>query len=138
MSTSDIDRKSRLCCLRRYVLTLGVLLAAQVYQLFGHGVRLLTMSLAFLPVLLYALLASLTPTGRGMCSWRSSSSKLKKWPRRLLGAAAATLSVGMFLQGVLDIAGADSPYLIWFYVIAGVEGALAGVTGWVYRRVTEG
>lgn len=137
MSTLVIDMRKHIVGIGRYSLAAFCALAAQVYQLFGHGVRSLSMTLAFVPVLLYAVLAPLTPTNRAICPWRPRAGKLKIWPRRWLGATAATLSVAMFLQGILDISGADSPYMIGFYIAAGLTALLALTSACMYRRAAK-
>ena len=94
----------------------GCLVAAQVYQAFGHGERSLAMTLCFLPSLAFALIFALT---------RPRLVRAAGKARRMLGAAAATLTTGLFLQGVLEIAGTDSPYLCLFYLLGAAEAMLA-------------
>lgn len=91
---------------------LACLVGGAVYQTFGRGVTSLAMSLCFIPPLVYALL-------------EGSGALESLWAKRLLGASAATLAAGLFLQGILEIAGTDSPYLSGFYGLGAAE-ALAG------------
>lgn len=104
----------------------GCLALALLYQAYGHGVGSLTMTLCWLPSVAFA----------AWDAWmRLRCPRAPQTARRALGAGMATLTVGMFLQGILEIAGTDSPYLCLFYILGAAESVLAlGLTLEVTRK----
>lgn len=80
-----------------------------VYQRFGHGVYAASMTLCFLPALGFALTDGL---------WQRRCDA-HPWGKLLLQTGASALTAAMVLQGVLEIAGTDSPYLPCFYIAGG-------------------
>lgn len=85
----------------------------KIYRLFGHGVTSPAMTWMFLYPLaggLLIYLVSRAKVGNGAAErFRCFSN--------LYHSGIATLTVGSFLKGVLEIAGTDSVYLPYFYII---------------------
>lgn len=87
-------------------------LVGQIYSLFGHGVRSAAMTWMFLYPLLggsliYLLIDLLVPAVKARPAYRLFCN--------LYNAGIAALTAGSFLKGILEIAGASSPYLPWFF-----------------------
>ena len=87
-------------------------LVSQIYSLFGHGVRSAVMDWMFLYPLLggsliYLMIDLLLPAIKAQRSYRLFCN--------LYNAGIAALTAGSFLKGILEIAGAASPYLPWFF-----------------------
>lgn len=87
-------------------------LVGQIYSLFGHGVRSAAMDWMFLYPLLGGslidlLISLLLPGIKAQRSYRLFCN--------LHSAGIAALTAGSFLKGILEIAGAASPYLPWFF-----------------------
>jgi hypothetical protein len=79
-----------------------------VYSLFSHEVYSDYLTFAFLfpligGTLLYLLLCKLN--------------SFEKWPYNFYNAGIATITVGSILRGVNEIAGADTLYYMWFYLV---------------------
>lgn len=127
MFTSDENKKSN--AKRRgtlktvivyFVLSVLAVVVDNVYALFGHGVRSASMSLMFLYPLLggavvFLLLGLITPHIGG---------RIYRTGYNLYSAGIATLTVGSFFRGILDIAGTASGFSGIFTIIGWT---LAGV-----------
>lgn len=102
-------------------------LFAQVYALFGHGVRSASMTWMFLYPLAGALLALcfllLSPDTHGRRLWPSS--------RNLMGCGLSVLTMGALLKGVFDIAGTASAYIPAYRVAGAVLVAASVILGLV-------
>lgn len=98
-------------------LTLVTLVIAKVYGLFGHGVTSPAMTWMFLFPLIggvvgYSFIKPLLPKNVTAMDFRSFSN--------LYNSGIATLSVGSFLQSILEIAGTNSVYVPYFYLSGAV------------------
>lgn len=90
------------------VITLFCIAFNYFYSIFGHGVSSPFMSYAFvfsliLGVVGYVIIGRLNLENRIAFN--------------LYNAGIATLTVGSLLRGILDIAGADSAYPIYYFVV---------------------
>ena len=118
MSISDINIKSRSWQLRKtiwvyIILSITAIAVDNIYALFGHGVQSATMTWMFLYPLMggglgYFLIERLIP--------RIVHARGYRLFYNLYNSGIATLTVGSFLKGILEIAGTSSPYTIGFYV----------------------
>ena len=79
-----------------------------VYSLFSHEVYSDYLTFAFLFPLIGGTLLYLF-----LCMLNS----FKKWPYNFYNAGIATITVGSILRGVNEIAGADTLYYMWFYLV---------------------
>jgi hypothetical protein len=95
------------------IATILLWLIAYIYTLFGHGVHSNAMTYMFL----YPLIGGLLFLFIHLFLLNKSSKKVKSWLYTLLHMSVATLSMGSFLKGVLDIAGTGSFFIQWFYYI---------------------
>ncbi len=128
MSTSERDDR-RFAARRGLIKTAAAYIGAAllcvlfntVYGLFSHGVHSTAMALAFLCPLaaaaLYALLALLWPQAPRRPLWGAAST--------LFGFGTAALTLCAALTGVLEIAGASSPWLVWFAAAGGASAAVS-------------
>ncbi|MDK2780010.1 MAG: hypothetical protein PWP61_307 [Trichococcus sp.] len=95
------------------VWTVLTITTEKIYRLFGHGVTSPAMTWMFLYPLAGGLLIYLVATAKvGIVDterFRSFSN--------LYHSGIATLTVGNFLKGVLEIAGTDSVYLAYFCIV---------------------
>ncbi|TWT01881.1 hypothetical protein [Planomicrobium sp. CPCC 101079] len=104
--------------------SLFVFAAAKVYGLFGHGVASPAMTWAFL----YPLIG-----GGFFCllKWRAVQIPVHSLEFRLFSnlynSGIATLAAGRLLQGIVEIAGASSGYIVYFYT-AGIVLIVGGLT----------
>lgn len=118
MYTLDIHKAKRKKIIKTVlvylILSVFAVVVDNVYALFGHGVRSASMSLMFLYLLLggalgYFLLWLIAP-----------GVYLNKWYRlgyNLYNSGIATLTVGGFYKGILDIAGTESDYTQMFSIL---------------------
>ena len=87
----------------------------RIYSIFGHGVYSAAMSLMFLyPFLagviyfiLFVLLLKKTHLSFGFRLFKN-----------LYASMVTLLTVRSFLQGIFEIAGTNSPYLVYFYYVS--------------------
>jgi hypothetical protein len=116
LSTWDIEKGGSRLQLHRIMAFLAfaglAFLVNKIYGLFGHGVRSASMTWMFLYPLLggsliYLLIDLLVPAIKTRPAYRLFCN--------LHNAGLAALTVGSFLKGILDIAGAESPYSHWFF-----------------------
>ena len=118
MYTSDINKgrskKILKTVLIYLVLSVTAIVVDHVYALFGHGVRSASMSLMFLYLLLGGAL------GYFLLWFIAPGAYLSKWYRlgyNLYNSGIATLTVGSFYKGILDIAGTESDYTRMFSIL---------------------
>jgi hypothetical protein len=90
-----------------------------VYSLFSHGVSSPFMSYAFVYSLVLGVLG-FTVFGRLNLGNRTAFN--------LYNAGIATLTVGSILQGIIDIAGADTTHPVWYFVVGTVLVAVGGLS----------
>lgn len=102
----------------------------RIYALFGHGVYSAYMSLMFL----YPLAGGVLPFFMAWLFARQTGGMpYYRLSYNCYNSGLATLTVGSMLNGVFEIAGTSSPYMIVFYVggwimlAAGVLGFLTGL-----------
>lgn len=134
MSILDINKKKNEFSLKKTVVVYLILSFAaiaidNIYALFGHGVSSAAMSWMFLypfvgGTLVYTLVALLAPAVSRAEGFRLSAN--------IYNSGIATLTIGSFLKGILDIAGTASSYTIVFYA-AGVIFTIAGLVIFLIR-----
>ena len=96
-------------------IAIGCIVVDRIYSVFGHGVYSAAMSLMFL----YPLLA-------GVIYFIFFVLLLKKVHlyfgfrlfKNLYASMVTLLTVRSFLQGIFEIAGTNSPYLVYFYYVS--------------------
>jgi hypothetical protein len=114
---------------RIYVFTTLLCIAFNyVYSLFGHGVSSPFMSHAFVFSLVLGAVG-FAVFGRLNLSNRVASS--------LYNAGIATLTVGSILRGIIDIAGADTAYPVYYFSVGTVLVATGGLV-YFYQWVKQG
>ena len=135
MYTSVTSKYHRSRHLRRTVITyliVSVLCVVidKIYALFGHGVYSASMSLMFL----YPLLGGVLPFFTVWLLLRQTEGMpYYRLIYNCYNSGLATLTIGSLLNGVFEIAGTSSPYMIVFYVCgwtmlaAGALGFLASL-----------
>ena len=96
-----------------------------VYSLFGHGVSSPFMSYAFVFSLVLGV-AGFTVLGRLHLENRVAFN--------LYNAGIAALTVGSILRGIIDIAGADTTYPVYYFFVGTVLVAVGGLM-YVYQRI---
>ena len=119
MFTSDIKLKCQRQQIRKTIivyvlLSLLMIVINYVYGIFGHEVSSPAMTWMFLyplvgGVLFFLLIDVLTPGSTEIAGYRVFFN--------IYNSGIATLTLGHFLKGILDIAGTSSPYIILFYMI---------------------
>jgi hypothetical protein len=100
--------------------TLFCIAFAYIYSLFSHGVSSPFMSYAFVFSLVLGV-GGFAVVGRLHLKNRTAFN--------LYNAGIATLTVGSILKGIIDIAGADTIYPVWYF---GVGTALVASGGLIY------
>ncbi|MBG0788307.1 MAG: hypothetical protein H0S79_24725 [Anaerolineaceae bacterium] len=123
--------KSKKTVITYLVITLFCVAFNYLYSLFGHGVSSPFMSYAFvfsfiLGVVGYVIIGRLNLENRLAFN--------------LYNAGIATLTVGSLLRGILDIAGADSTYPIYYFVVGTLFvliGSLLFFYQWTLTRRNE-
>lgn len=121
MSTLDINQKSKKFTLKTVIVYLIIstfcFVVNRIYAIFGHGVSSDYMTWMFLyPLLggsLFYLIIELFLKGI------KQTSKYRLF-YNIYNTGIAILTAGSFLKGILDIAGTNSPYILFYFV-----------TGWV-------
>jgi hypothetical protein len=117
--TSDIDQKNnKKMNLKRSVIVYMILsftaiIINYVYGLFGHGVTSASMTWMFLYPLLGGTLGCLLIE---LIVPSASKAEGFRLAFNLYNSGIAALTVGSFLKGILEIAGADSPYTVAFFI----------------------
>ena len=116
MSILDMNNKfsaSKNTGITYLVLTVVTVIIEKIYRLFGHGVTSPAMTWMFLYPLAGGLLIYLVSrTKIGIVD----SERFRSFSN-LYHSGIATLTVASFLMGVLEIAGTDSVYLPYFYIV---------------------
>jgi hypothetical protein len=103
-----------------------------IYSLFGHGVSSPFMSYAFVFSLVLGVVG-FTVFGRLNLDNRIAYN--------LYNAGIATLTVGSILQGIIDIAGADTTYPVWYFLVGTVFVAIGGLVyfyQWIQTNPEKG
>lgn len=113
LATNNKSSASRKIGISYFTLTAAAVIIEKIYRLFGHGVTSAAMTWMFLyPLAGGLLIYVLSRTKIGAAKQFRSLSNLYH-------SGIATLTVGSFLKGVLEIAETDSGYLMYFYIIGG-------------------
>lgn len=130
MSISDIKQRftklSLKCSIEIYLLlSILCIIIDNIYALFGHGVTSASMTCMFLypllgGTLIFVLIALTVPTAVKAFGFRLSFN--------LYNSGIAALTTASFLNGILEIAGADSPKTILFYLTGWSMTALGVLT----------
>lgn len=116
MSILDMNNKflvSKKTGLTYLILTVVTVIIEKIYRLFGHGVASPSMTWMFLYPLAGGLLIYLVSRARV----RIGTDERFRSFFNLYHSGIATLTVASFLMGVLEIAGTDSVYLPYFYIV---------------------
>lgn len=98
------------------ILSLAAIVIDKVYDIFGHGVDSNAMTWMFLYPLLggavfYSTISLFFPNIIKFTGYRGFYN--------LYNSGIATLTFGSFLKGILEIAGTNSNYLVFFYTVGG-------------------
>ncbi|MFA6807860.1 MAG: hypothetical protein WCR27_02585 [Eubacteriales bacterium] len=119
LSILGIDIKNKNWQLRKTILTyismsLIAIVVDNIYAIFGHGVRSAAMTWMFIyplicGALIYFLIERLIPGVGKTTGYRLFYN--------VYNSGIATLTVGGFLKGILEIAGTSSTYIVLFNVI---------------------
>jgi hypothetical protein len=123
INTKDQSKHFRKTIVVYLILSAAAIVANKVYALFSHGVASPAMTWMFLyPLLGGALFYFLVDGFIG---------KIAKFAGyrlffNIYNSGIAVLTFGSFLKGVMDIAGADSVYLVLYYLV-GVVFLAAGL-----------
>ncbi|MBO5222734.1 MAG: hypothetical protein J6C26_10525 [Clostridia bacterium] len=110
MFVSDIKRKRLIRVFLYVFVAVFCVLFSQVYGLFSHGVTSFFMTYLFLPPLF--------GWGTELLLFFCAPRRFRRIGDNLFHAGIATATVGFLLQGIFEIAGTDSPYMIVFVVTA--------------------
>lgn len=111
LDTSNKHSAARKIGISYIVLTVAAVIIEKIYRQFGHGVTSPAMTWMFLYPLAGGLLIYLV--GRA----KAATAERFRCFSNLYHSGIATLTVGDFLKGVLEIAGTDSVWLPYFYII---------------------
>ncbi len=127
MSTSATERakKSVFWCL---IASAGCVGASVLYQRFGHGVTSRAMTLAFLIPLLGG--AAQLSLWLGLRRTRALSFRLRMLQNTLFAGLSA-LTAGLFVQGIVEIAGVESGYPVWFITAGALLTAVGSAGIWL-------
>ena len=98
--------------------TLFCIVFNYVYSLFGHGVSSPFMSYAFVFSLMLGVGGFLA------VGWLNVANRMAF---NLYNAGIATLTVGSLLQGIIDIAGADTAYPVYYFLVGSVFVVVGGL-----------
>ena len=103
-----------------------------IYSLFGHGVSSPFMSYAFVFSLVLGIV------GFTVFGWLDLYNRIVF---SLYNAGIATLTVGSILRGIIDIAGADTTYPVFYFLVGTVFVAIGGLMvfyQWVQQIYKKG
>lgn len=122
MSILDINQENGGKHFRKTILTFLILsvfaiIVNKVYAIFGHGVSSAAMTWMFLYPLLGGVLFYFIIYGFANKVFKFKGYRLFF---NIHNSGIATLTFGSFLKGVLEIAGADSIYLVYYNVVGGL------------------
>jgi len=98
--------------------TVICLIVANIYALFGHGIRSPYMDYMFICPLSGGIIFFFL----GIINKKTPS----QFGRELYHSGIATATAGLMLKGIVRIAGTDSPYIFYFWVL-GVILLLIGI-----------
>lgn len=125
MSTSAFDRSVLRPAVGCILVSAACAAASAVYQAFGYGVTSRAISLAFVVPLVGGALHLLLWT---LVKRPTTLSPLMQLWQGVLFCGLATVAAGLYLQGVVEIAGVDGGWEAWFYIV-GACVSLLGATG---------
>jgi len=99
-----------------FILTITAIVVDKVYGIFGHGVESTSMTWMFLypllgGVLFFFIIERFSPHIINFSGYRAFCNTYN--------SGVATLTFGSLLKGILEIAGTNSSYLVFFYVVGG-------------------
>jgi hypothetical protein len=89
------------------------IIITNIYALFGHGVRSDSMDY----MLLYPLIGGLIIKIPSVLIQGDYSRGVKRFGGNLYNSGLAALTCGALLRGIVEIAGTDSVYIKWFFVL---------------------
>jgi hypothetical protein len=127
LSISDTHKSKRLW--PYLAVSLICVIVANVYALFGHGVRSGAMEYMFL----YPLIGGFVMKILSAFAVGEYSRGRKRVGVNLYNSGLAALTCGALLRGIVEIAGTDSSYIHWFFVI-GWAMIVCGMVGVMWRR----
>ena len=107
------------------IVAIIVFVIDRVYSIFSHGVGSLAMSTMVVSVLILGV------AGYRLLGLTLHKRFTKKGVNRfihLYNSGIATLVIGQFLKGVLDIAGTGSPYIKYYFIASGFMILLSFIT----------
>jgi hypothetical protein len=99
------------------ILSILATVVNKVYAIFGHGVSSPAMTWMFLYPLIGGALFYFLIYGAASRIIRFNGYRLFF---NIYNSGIATLTFGSFLKGILEIAGADSIYLVFYYAVGAV------------------
>jgi hypothetical protein len=112
--------KTAIVCL---ILSAAAILVDNIYALFGHGVRSAAMTYMFL----YPLIGgTVFYSALNLLIGNPGEKPVYRVFKNLWNSGLAVLTVGSLLKGILEIAGAESPYVLpfqlcgWMFLAAGL------------------
>ena len=106
--TSDIKKTNLKTALLYLGVSIFVIIFSLIYSIFSHNVYSDYLSYAFL----YPLIG-----GSVVYFTLHFTKKFSKWPYNFYNAGIATITIGSILCGVNEIAGADTLYYYFFYLV---------------------
>lgn len=114
MSILDIRSKSNKTIIVYLAVSIFLIIVNKVYAIFGHGVSSGYMTWMFLYTLLggsvfYLLIGLLQPELVKYSGYRAFYN--------LYNSGIALMTVGSFMKGVFEIAGTDSPFVAYYFMI---------------------
>lgn len=130
MYTSGIEPRIRRRILACLICSALLVLLSDIYQVFGHGVTSRVMSLTPAVPLLGGMLQIM------IWEWvKRPREPLDDviWKQNILLAGLSAITAGMFLQGIVDIAGVDSIYPIGFVAVGGVMALIGSIAMWCHH-----
>jgi hypothetical protein len=86
----------------------------QIYSLFAHGVSSVYMTWLFLPLLIFGLLPAVMLERYG---YSATKTKAYAFFHRFYHTGVATVTVGTLLQGIVEIAGTGSKYIMFYWLV---------------------
>ncbi|WP_086349387.1 hypothetical protein [Candidatus Enterococcus clewellii] len=96
------------------VIALLLFLFQKVYHFYGHGVISFALSSIWIAPLIVGLLFTVFLFGKP----NKRDSSVFRLSVNLMNTSLAIFTVGLILTGVTEIAGTDSPYILYFYVVS--------------------